>query len=136
MRYLLDTNVLSEGLKPAPDARVAEWMNHNQDESGISVLALAEMARGAEALPDGKRKNELLRKVRFLQQDYSDAILPLDEVIAWEWARYCRRIAESGLQIAVVDSLMAATALAYGLAVVSRNTSDFPLVSVINPFEN
>lgn len=84
---------------------------------------------------DGKRKNELLRLLRFMQEDFADAVLPFDEAVAWEWARYCKRAGEEGWSLAVMDSLIAATALAYGLTVVTRNTGDFLGVPVLNPFE-
>lgn len=136
MTYLLDTNVLSEGMRPAPDEKVIRWLDVHQEESAISALTLAEMARGAEALPDGKRRNELLRLLRFMQEDFADAVLPFDEAVAWEWARYCKRVSEDGQAVAAMDSLIAATALAYGLIVVTRNTRDFPGVPVLNPFSS
>ena len=100
----------------------------------ISALSLAELARGAEAVADGKRKKELLKRLRYLQEDFADAILPFDDAAAWEWARYCKRLQSEGCSVPVIDSLIAATALAYGLTVVTRNTSDFPGVTVKNPF--
>lgn len=135
MTYLLDTNVLSEGMRPLPDERVVRWLDEHQEDAAISALTLAELARGAEAVRDGKRKNELLRLLRFMQEDFADAVLPFDEVVAWEWARYCRRGGEEGWSLTVMDSLIAATALAYGLTVVTRNGRDFPGVPVLNPFE-
>ncbi|TDU80815.1 hypothetical protein EI77_00113 [Prosthecobacter fusiformis] len=134
MIYLLDTNVLSEGMKPSPDLRVTAWMDLHQEDCAISVITLAELARGVEAIDEGKRKNELLRRLSFLQEDYSDLILPVDDAVAWEWARYCRGVEEAGFVPSVMDSLIAATALSYGLTVVTRNTGDFPLVPVLDPF--
>ncbi len=83
MICLLDTNVLSEGMKAHPDSKVIEWLDAHQEDSAISALTLAELARGAEAVADGKRKNELLRLLRFMQEDFADAILPFDEATAW-----------------------------------------------------
>lgn len=134
MTYLLDTNVLSEGMRTQPDPRVIAWLDAHQEESAISALTLAELARGAEALPDGKRKKELLKLLRFMQEDFTDAILPFDDAAAWEWARYCKDCQESGHAVSVMDSMIAATALAYGLIVVTRNTADFPCITVVDPF--
>lgn len=134
MTYLLDTNVLSEGMRPQPDSRVIEWLNTHQEESAISSLTLAELARGAEAVADGKGKNELLRLLRFMQEDFADAILPFDDAAAWEWARYCKRAKDEGYTMTVMDSLIAATALANDLTVVTRNIADFPGLAVVNPF--
>jgi predicted nucleic acid-binding protein len=132
--YLLDTNVLSEGMRQQPDSRVIKWLDAHQEESAISALTLAELARGAEAFGDGKRKNELLRLIRFMQEDFADAILPFDDAAAWEWARYCKRAQDEGHTVTVMDSLIAATALAYGLTVITRNVADFPGLNVIDPF--
>lgn len=134
MKYLLDTNVLSEGMRPVPDPQVLQWLDAHQEESAISALTLAELARGVEALPDGKRKSELHRLLSFMQEDFGDAILPFDEPVAWEWARYCQRTTSEGVLPGVMDSLIAATAITYGLTVVTRNTSDFPGVKLLDPF--
>ena len=134
MIYLLDTNVLSEGMKAHPDPKVIEWLDAHQDDSAISALTLAELARGAEAVADGKRKNELLRLLRFMQEDFADAILPFDDAAAWEWARYCKCAYEEGRSVAVMDSLIAATALANDLIVITRNIADFPGLTVLDPF--
>lgn len=121
-------------MRPQPDSKVLEWLDAHQEESAISALTLAELARGAEAAADGKRKNELLRLLRFMQEDFADAILPFDDAAAWEWARYCKRAYDDGRSVSVMDSLIAATALAYGLTVLTRNTADFPGLAVVDPF--
>ncbi len=136
MTFLLDTNVISEMMMPLPDPGVMAWMTANQDECSLSAITLAEMARGVEALADGKRKNELTKRLAFLQEDYSDRILPVDEIVSWEWARYVNRIKAAGHAISVMDSLIAATALASRLTVVTRNTGDFLDVPTLNPFSS
>ena len=71
---------------------------------------------------------------RFIQDDYRERILPFDEAAAWEWARYIRLAKDAGFSPPLLDSQIAATALAWGLTVVPRNESDFPLMEVVNPF--
>ena len=77
MRYLLDTNILSEMMKPAPHAEVERWMESHEGECSLSVLVLAELADGVEALPAGKKRSELATKLNFLLEDYADQILVL-----------------------------------------------------------
>ncbi len=82
MKYLLDANVISELLKPAPASQVVEWMQVHQDDSALGALTIAELAAGVEDMPDGKRKSALATELRFLREDYADRILPFDEAAA------------------------------------------------------
>ena len=134
MKYLLDTNVLSELLKGKPDPAVIEWMKIHQSVCAMSSLTLAEMAAGIEKLPEGKRRNALTKELSFLQEDFAEKILAVDEIVAWEWARHTTEAQKAGFNPALIDSLIAATAKANGLTIVTRNTTDFPLMQVINPF--
>lgn len=122
-------------MKPAPDPQVRNWVNEYADDTVFSALVLAELASGVEALPDGKRKAAIERELRFFQEDYVDEILPFDESAAWEWARYTREAREAGYAPPLLYSLIAATARAWGLKVVTRNEDDFPLTDVVNPFK-
>lgn len=135
MKYLLDANVISELLKPAPASLVVAWMQAHQDESALGALTIAELAAGVEDMPDGKRKAALAKELRFLREDYADRILPFDEAAAWEWARYLYEVKAAGCVPPLMDSLLAAVARARGLKVATRNTTDFPLIEVVNPFE-
>jgi predicted nucleic acid-binding protein len=131
---LLDTNILSEMMKPTPHPEVELWLERHAVDSSLSVLVLAELADGIEALPRGKRQTELAKKLDFLQQDYADQILVFDETCAWEWSRYCQEVRATGQVPALMDSLIAATARVWGLKVVTRNDVDFPCVETVNPF--
>lgn len=123
-------------MKPVPDSLVVEWLEENNDDSVLSVIVLAELARGIEALDNGKRKAALGRKLHFLQEDYADQTAVFDEVCAWEWARYIRQTKDAGFFPPLLDSQIAATARAWGLKVVTRNEADFPLTEVVNPFKS
>jgi predicted nucleic acid-binding protein len=135
VRFLPDTNVLSEMMKAAPDPRVESWLAQHEDDCALSVLVIAEVADGIESLPEGKRKAELARKLDFLREDFMEQRLDFDESCAWEWARYCNEARKAGFEPPVLDSLLAASARAWGLKIITRNAADFPLMEVINPFE-
>ena len=136
MKYLLDTNIVSELMKAAPHPGVVDWVNAHDADTVLCSMVLSELASGVEAMDDGKRKSELRREIRFIQEDYRERILPFDEGAAWEWARYTRQVKDAGFSPPLLDSQIAATALAWGLKVVSRNEDDFPLLNVVNPFKS
>ena len=135
MKFLPDTNVLSEMMKPAPDPKVEAWLDQHEDDCALSVLVIAEIADGIEALPMGKRRADLARKLDFLRQDFAEQTLDFDEACAWEWARYCNEARSAGFEPPVLDSMLAASARAWGLKIVTRNEADFPVMDVINPFQ-
>ena len=135
MKYLLDTNVASELMKSEPDPLVKKWVVEHADDTVFSAFVVAELASGVEAMPEGKRRAAITREIRFLQEDYAEEILVFDESIAWEWARYIREAHACGFAPSLMDSLIAATARAWDLKLVTRNVSDFPLIEVINPFK-
>ncbi len=135
MKYLVDANVLSEATKPAPDARVVDWLRANERELAVNPVILGELEYGILLLPSGRKRTRLeqwfaagVRRLR---------VLEIDVATASEWACLLARLRRKGHSMPVKDSLIAATALAHKLAVVTRNLADFRNagVSVENPFE-
>ena len=127
MRLLLDTNVLSEVTKPAPDARVLEWLDSlDEDRSFISVVSIAEIRRGV-ALMDEGRKPEALADwlARDLPQRFEQRVLPVDEPVALAWGDLMGLAKRRGRGLSSMDGLIAATAISHGLALATRNTKDF-----------
>ena len=125
MRLLLDTNVLSEVTKPAPDLRVLEWLDQlDEDRSFISVVSIAEIRRGV-ALMDEGRKRETLAKwlAQDLPQRFEQRVLHIDEPIALAWGDLMALAKRRGLSS--MDGLIAATAVAHNLTLATRNTRDF-----------
>jgi hypothetical protein len=138
--FLIDTNVLSEYNRPGgPDAGVKRWLETTDRQSQhVSVITLAEIQKGIELLAEGKRRLQL---EQWLKQDlevwFSGRILPVDRQVAGRWASLVAQGLRAGRILPTVDSLIAATALAYDLILVIRNTRDFEGsgATIINPWE-
>lgn len=135
MSYLLDTNVLSELRRKAPDRHVVEWVEARPPSTlYLSVLTLGEIRKGIDALRSGKRRSALLD---WLEADlpafFSGRVLAIDGHIADRWGRL---LAAAGRPLPAIDSLLAATAASHDLAMVTRNTRDFAGlgISVIDPW--
>ena len=130
--FLLDTNVISELTKAKPHAVAVAWLRA-ADECYLSVLTIGELERGVRLLRDrdASRAAKIAEWVRQLRVDYADQILPVDLDVVGAWsARPTTRT------IPVVDSLLAATAIAHGLTIATRNAADFADsgASVFDPF--
>ena len=137
--FLLDTNCVSELVRIKPEARVVDWMEA-ADETllYLSVLTLGEIRKGITGIAEGKRRARLETWLQVeLQARFSGRILPVDWPIADRWGLLAAQVKSKGLNLPIVDGLLAATALHYGLTVVSRNINDFrnAHVSVLNPWE-
>jgi predicted nucleic acid-binding protein len=137
--FLLDTNCVSELVRPKPDPRVVEWMEA-VDEAllYLSVLTLGEIRKGLAALPQGKRRTHLEGWLEIqLQARFAGKILPIDAAIADRWGLLAGEARRRGKALPIIDGLLAATALHHNLTVVSRNAGDFAYtqVQVLNPWE-
>ena len=127
MRYLLDTNLLCKETQP----RVRNWIVQHQLQIAISSMTVAEIAQGIESLPRGRRRSQLEGFLEELMEDYP--VLPFDQSAALVWGNY---VANAGRPLPVRDSIIAATALANNLEVVTENTSDFVGIETINPIKD
>jgi predicted nucleic acid-binding protein len=136
--YLLDTNVVSERTKPSPDTNVRRWLqNHRVGETYLSVITLAELEQGIIRLGDTHRAAALGRFLGTLEQQFRGRILNFDRGVARHWSRMTALAIQKGQTLAYADSLIAATAQAHDLTLVTRNTNDFAATGVplLNPFE-
>ncbi len=135
MSYLLDTNVISELVRPKPARIVLAWFEHiPSDALHISALTLGEIRKGVECMPDGVRREKLRLWLEHELIDWFGArILPVDISVADRWGRL---LAQVGRPVPSIDSLLAATALHHELRIVTRNQKDFnyPGLEVINPW--
>jgi toxin FitB len=137
--FLLDTNVISEATRPRPDAKVMTWLaSADEDRLFLSVATLAEISRGIEAAPAGRKKSQL-RAWLFdeLVPRFDQRILPVDAAIGVLWGAVTFRAAKAGHDIEAVDALLAATAEHHHLTLATRNVADFAALklAVINPWD-
>ena len=136
--FLLDTNCISELVRPKPDPQVLAWFDAAQEDSlYLSVLTLGEIRRGVAALPPSRRRTQLESWVEIeVRSRFADRVLPIDSRIADRWGRLAATARLSGKPLSVIDGLLAATALELDLTLVSRNTAAFAQthVRVVNPW--
>ena len=140
MNYLLDTCVLSECARRNPDPRLVAWLESTAEENDfyVSAITIGEIAEGIESLPDGdprKLRLDAWFKKEILES-YGDRIVAFDRAAALAWGRIKGATNRAGLVRPDLDAQIAATALAYGMTVATRNVSDMAHtgVSVVNPF--
>ena len=134
MRYLVDANVLREATKPAPDPRVLEWLAHHEREIAVDPIILGEICFGILLLPIGARRARL---ERWFQEGVERIhCLPWEAATGLRWAHLLAELRSRGRSMQIKDSLIAATALVHGIAVVTRNRQDFEKagVEIIDPF--
>jgi toxin FitB len=132
--YLVDANVLSEATKPAPDAKVVEWLRRNEREIAVDPIILGEIWFGIHLLPAGRRRHRL---ERWFNEGVAKVVcLPWEAATGLRWAKLLADLRTSGQSMPIKDSLIAATALVHGLIVVTRNERDFKKagMKVMDPF--
>jgi predicted nucleic acid-binding protein len=127
VRFLLDTNVLSEVRRPEPDRCVLEWLaGLDEDRAFISVISLGEIRRGIGLLEEGRKREALVNWLSHdLPQRFAGRILPIDEAVAFAWGDLMGSARQSGIGLAAMDGLIAATAIAMDLTLATRTTKDF-----------
>ena len=138
MNYLLDTCVLSEFKKKQPEPKVIDWLDTHLEESlFLSTVTIGEIQKGITLLPASNRQAELAVWLEDLLYRYEQRVLPLDTAVMRQWGQMTGTLEKQGRLLPLLDSLIAATALAHNLALVTRNETDFAgtSVSILNPWK-
>lgn len=138
MSYLVDTCVISELTKSRPDAGVVEWFGGcPEDQIFISSLTLGELNYGIALLQNGKKKNDLIAWYNRFAESFKESTIPVTDSIAVRWGTERAGLRRTGKQLAVIDGLIACSAVEHNLVLVTRNTKDYQAVKVrlFNPWQ-
>ncbi len=137
--YLVDTNIPSEQTRETPDARVPAFLKNAGKESVfLSVMTIGEICKGIDLLPVSKKRSGLQSWLEIdVRSWFAGRILPVTESIAERWGHVAATAKQRGIAVAVVDGVIAATALEHGLTLVTRNVRDFASLGVVllNPWD-
>ena len=138
MRYLLDTNVLSEPARPDPDPRVLAWLGAQaQIDVAISVITLGEIGRGVDLLAPGRRRTRLREWLEVdVPRRFHERVLPIDDRVARAWGRLSAEAERKGRRLPALDGLLLGTAAVHDLVFVTRNERDCADrgVPILNPW--
>ena len=133
---LLDTNVISELVKPQPNPRVVSWTRRSAAALAVPTIAVAEMAFGIEKLLEGRRRDELLDALRRLVTEFAERLFDFNVNAACAYGRILARARRVGRPMALPDALIAAIAQPNGCALATRNVKDFTTgLELVNPWQ-
>lgn len=139
MSFLLDTNLLSELIRPLPNQGVLQWIQQHPEQSYyISVITLSELEFGITRLADGQRKTNMQCWLHTdLRQRFLGRMLPVSDDVALRCGAFRANRQTLGRPLALADGLIAATAAESSLTLVTRNIKDFEdlAISLLNPFD-
>jgi toxin FitB len=130
--WLIDTNIVSDWVKPRPDAGIVSWLEEvDEDRVFLSVISLIEIRFGVERLVPGRRRHRLdLWLLEELPTRFEGRVVPVDERVADACGRLLARARQAGRGLGAMDALIAATCLACDLALATRNLRDFDELGV------
>jgi predicted nucleic acid-binding protein len=137
--FLLDTNVISEWVRPRPDENVVAWLAEvDEEQVFMSVVSFAELRRGVDLLPAGRRRSRLEGWIaEDLAARFHGRVLDVDRPVADTWGRIMARCQRAGRMLGSMDAFFAATAASHELTLVTRNVRDFESAGIplCNPWE-
>ncbi len=133
---IVDTNVLSEVLRPAPSAEVTSWLRRRESTIHLSVVTVQELTFGVARMPRGARRAELQRSVDDAIRAFHGRVLPITIEVARTAGLLLAERLVNGRPLSLPDAQIAATALVHGYSLATRNVRDFEGLGldVVNPW--
>ena len=138
MKYLLDTNIISEIISKNPNEKVLNFLEKNKDNLYLSVVTIGEINAGIEKLDNSKRKDKLKLWLQDLLNKFEDKIINIDIYVMLLWGEISSTLKKQGIIISIMDCLIASCAIKENMILVTRNEKDFKNIKnliIINPFE-
>lgn len=138
MKYLIDTCVISELVKPTPKRKVVNWLNELPSEAlFLCAITIGEVKKGLTKLPDSKKKERLALWLNTLLIEYKERIFFIDLMVCENWGVLQGNAEKAGTPMSTIDSLIAATAYTHNLTLVTRNENDFAPsnIPIVNPWK-
>jgi len=138
VKYLLDTCVISELVKPTPNRKVVDWINELPSEAlFVCVITIGEVRKGLTKLPDSKKKERLTLWLDTLLIEYRERILSIDLKVCDNWGILQGNAEKARTRMSTIDSLIAATTYTHNLTLATRNENDFAPsnIPIINPWK-
>ena len=138
MKYLLDTNIISEFISKNPNKNVVDYiLTINENNLYLSVITIGEIKAGIEKLDEGSKKAKLLHWLEYdLLKRFQDRIVSINIDTMLEWGKTNQRLKKLGTPLPIMDSLIGVTCKVENMALITRNEKDFKNmeIEIINPF--
>jgi tRNA(fMet)-specific endonuclease VapC len=133
MKYLLDTNAISEAINKQPNPQMMSWLRSmDVQDLYLSVITVGEIKKGIEKLPESQRKDNIKKWFEGeLLIEFERRILELDLSVLLQWGELVGDLEKKGRKLPAMDSLIAATVKYYGYTLVTRNEKDFEGVDIL-----
>jgi predicted nucleic acid-binding protein len=137
VKYLADTDLISEPRQKLPNAHALQWLREHDHELFLSVITIGEIKKGIELYPESRKKSELSEWLEALLQDFEGCVLPFAEAEALAWGKLYAKAQKAGRKPPAMDSLNAAIAFHHGFILATRNQTDYigTGVKTINPWK-
>ncbi len=133
---VVDTNVWSEATRTSPDPLVRSWAARHAQDLYLATVVVAELRAGIAMLPEGRKRTSLGQQIESMIEQFADRILSFDETASRHYADILSHSKRMGRPIMTADAMIAATALASGMRLATRDEADFAAaqIDLINPW--